>query len=145
MCYIVEIKNRRECKKYNTSTRRENKKHSREFNQMLHTSVKWGVRWYLVLIWKLLNIQSDLCDWHYRPLINPRRNNREHHHIQDSHKKVLQHKRETYNTQGSVRNRTRSPTLCRGIEAGVLTTLPRRPSKKRKITIIRALEIISNN
>ena len=35
--------------------------------------------------------------------------------------------KETYNTQGNVGNRTRSPTLCRKIEPGVLTTLPRRP------------------
>ena len=53
--------------------------------------------WSLVFgIWYLLNIQSDLCAWHHSPLINSCWNNREHHHAQDSHKKFLQHQRETY-------------------------------------------------
>ena len=39
----------------------------------------------------------------------------------------LKHKKETYNTQGNDGNRTRCPTLCRGIEPGMLITRPRKP------------------
>ena len=57
----------------------------------------------------------------FSPLINPRIT------IQDRQIKFLQNKRETYNTQRSDANRTRSPTLSREIEPGLLTTRPQRP------------------
>ena len=74
----------------------------------------------------LLNIESDLCAWHYNPLINPRCENVGNNRT-SPYKKFLQHKTETYNTQGSVGNRTCSLILCRWIEPAVLTTRPRRP------------------
>ena len=75
----------------------------------------------------LLNIQSDFCAKPNSLLINPRRNNTGCHHMQDSHKKFLQHKRETCNNQDITENRTLSPTLSREISRSVLITGPRPP------------------
>ena len=55
-----------------------------------------GIWYFLVFIVQIIRY---LGAWDNIPFINPRRNNTEHHHIQDNYKKFLQHKRETYNDQ----------------------------------------------
>ena len=76
--------------------------------------------WYLLNIQSMLDIQST-----YKSSLKITENIT----IQDRHMKFLQHKREIYNTEGSVGNRTRSPTLSSKIEPGILTTRPRKPHK----------------